>query len=257
MPVLHGTLRAPRSAYSSRSLPYLRPSPERMRQQKPEVRHYCAPGQTRPRVRPSGSGSHVRQPRCVATERGARLPVRGNLSTPEDQAVFPLRESPTSDLLLSELPLYGSPLQRYRSDVTQPDYDPDALWRRPALPLSKFVEGDVKLVTDGEPTWQSKFIVDDESEDEDTEKYRSSPATRRRNWLPPESSDVALFNPEMKPIRDRLHASHQFRPPTEHLMPPQSFYENRVASQWTGGQDEELDALSANTRTTGLSSLTR
>lgn len=159
---------------------------------------------------------------------------------PEDQAVFALRQSPTSDLLLSELPLYGSPLKVPGSDVTHPDYDPDAQWRRPALPLSKFVEGDVKLVTDGEPTWQSKFIVDEESEDEDMEKHQSSPATRRRDWVPPESTDVALFNPEMKSIRDRLHASHQFRPPTEHLMPPQSFYENRVASQWTGGEDEEL-----------------
>lgn len=161
----------------------------------------------------------------------------------EDQAVFPLRQSPTTDLLLSELPLYGSPLKVPGSDVTQPDFDPDALWRRPALPLSKYVEGDVKLTTDGEPSWQSKFLYEEDSEDEDMGKVQPTSPPRRRDWLPPENNNVALFNPDMKPIRDRLHASHQFRPPTEHVMPPQSFYENRVASQWTAAEDEELRTL--------------
>lgn len=165
----------------------------------------------------------------------------------EDQMVFPLRQSPTSDLLLSELPLYGSPLKVPSSDIIQPDYDPDALWRRPALPLSKYVEGDMKLVTEGQPTWQSKFMYEDESDDEDFEKYPPTTSTTtpasRKNWLPPEKNDVALFNPEMKQIRDRLHANHQFRPPTEHPMPPPSFYENRIASQWTAAEDEELRNL--------------
>lgn len=165
---------------------------------------------------------------------------------PEDQVVFPLRQSPTSDLLLSELPLYGSPLKEPSSDMIQPDYDPDVSWRQPALPLSRYVQGDMRLVTDGQPTWQSKFLFDEESEDEDgTDKYKPGAAssTSHRDWLPPEKTGVALFNPEMKPIKDRLHASHQFRPPSEHPMPPQSFYENRVASQWTAAEDEELRNL--------------
>ncbi len=54
---------------------------------------------------------------------------------------------------------------------------------------------------------------------------------------------MALFDAEMKPVKDRLHAGHQFRPPTEHPMPLQSFYESRAASQWTCAEDDQLKAL--------------
>jgi chromatin modification-related protein VID21 len=59
----------------------------------------------------------------------------------------------------------------------------------------------------------------------------------------PERNDVALFNPENKPIRDRIHAGHLFRPPSEHPMPPQGFFECRGVAQWTFAEEEELKSL--------------
>lgn len=61
--------------------------------------------------------------------------------------------------------------------------------------------------------------------------------------LAPENKNVALFSSDMKPIRDRLHAGHQFRPPTEYPMPLQNFYESRIGSQWTLSEDDELKSL--------------
>ena len=56
-------------------------------------------------------------------------------------------------------------------------------------------------------------------------------------------SDVALFNPENRHVRDRLQAAHQFRPPTEFPMPAVSFFENRNSSQWLWEEDQKLRAL--------------
>jgi len=160
---------------------------------------------------------------------------------PEDQIVFPLQQSAAADMILSELPMFGSPLKVTSGDPLNPEYDPDATWRRPALPLSKYVEGGIRLVTDGKPAWKSAFEHDLESDDE--EERQETPGPRKRAWAAAETNNVALFKPEFKTIRDRLHASHQFRPPTEHPMPSQSFYENRVASQWTMEEDEQLRSL--------------
>jgi chromatin modification-related protein VID21 len=158
----------------------------------------------------------------------------------EDDVVFALRISPAADQLLQELPLFGSPLKIPRSDLTGPEYDPDVHWRRPALPLSKYVEGQMKLIDDGPPRKRSRYQYEEDDVEDEVDKiyFGSQPANRAK--LPPESADVALFNPEMKSIRDRLHAGHQFRPPSEHPMPLQNFYETRSPSQWTWAEDDEL-----------------
>lgn len=160
----------------------------------------------------------------------------------DDDVVFGLRRTPASDQLLEELPMYGAPLKVPRSDPTAPEFDPDAHWRRPALPLSKYVEGQMKLVDDGPPRKRSRFSYrNEDSDDEDDGGFVSQHSQRAS--LPPDSTDCALFSPDMKHIRDRLHAGHQFRPPTDHPMPTQSFYECRNASQWTVSEDDELRAL--------------
>jgi chromatin modification-related protein VID21 len=64
-----------------------------------------------------------------------------------------------------------------------------------------------------------------------------------RNDLPPEMTDVALFNAENKHVRDRLQAAHQFRPPTEFNMPSVAFFEHRTPSQWLWEEDQKLRAL--------------
>lgn len=157
----------------------------------------------------------------------------------EDEVVFGLQQSSTSEQLLEELPLYGAPLKLPQFDVTGPGYDPDGEWRRPALPLSKYVEGEMTLKSAGPRPKRSRYQYAVEDEDDDDEVIFGDDQGRSSD-LPPENTDVALFRPEMKLVRDRLHAGHQFRPPTESLMPLQSFFESRIASQWTPAEDEEL-----------------
>lgn len=161
----------------------------------------------------------------------------------EDDVVFKLRRTPASDQLLEELPMYGSPLQVPKFDIMGSEYDPDAHWRRPALPLSKYVEGRMNLLSEGPPRKRSRFHY--ENEDSDDEKDGDFVADQfvHHVQLPPGTDEVALFNPETKHIRDRLHAGHQFRPPSEHPMPTQSFYECRSSSQWTMVEDDELRGL--------------
>ena len=160
----------------------------------------------------------------------------------DDEVVFGLRKSAASDQLLEELPMYGAPLKVPKFDLIGSDYDPDAHWRRPALPLSKYVEGQMVISSKGPPCKRSRYRYEEEEEDTgDGVLFDHEPADLSKAG--PENTDVALFNPDMKPIRDRLHAGHQFRPPTEFNMPLQSFYESRMASQWTWAEDDELKAL--------------
>ncbi|KJZ77057.1 hypothetical protein HIM_03378 [Hirsutella minnesotensis 3608] len=163
----------------------------------------------------------------------------------EDDVVFGLRRTPASDKLLEELPMYGSPLKVLSSNMASPEFDPDAHWRRPALPLSKYVEGEMKLATKRPSRKRSRFDYaneDDEDEDEKTMQFVRDDLSHHVR-LPPSTDEVSLFNPESKHIRDRLHAGHQFRPPSEHPMPTQSFYESRSPSQWTVAEDDELRGL--------------
>lgn len=163
---------------------------------------------------------------------------------PDDEVVFGLQPSKTADLLLENLPLHGSPLTVPKFDVSDTDYDPDAKWKRPAVPLSKYVEGEMVLASNGPPRKRRRYdylAEDDDDDDDDEVIFGHEPDNSGE--LQAENSAVALFSPEMKGIRDRLHAGHQFRPPSEHAMPPQSFFESRTASQWTWAEDEQLKSL--------------
>jgi chromatin modification-related protein VID21 len=158
----------------------------------------------------------------------------------DDDVVFGLSRSPATDKLLEELPMYGVPLKVPRCDLPTSDIDPDRYWKRPAVPISKYVEGRMELKTSGPPHKKDRFDYEEDSEDEDTTLDQSGP---RRPHLPPEQTDVGLFDPANKHIRDRIHAGHQFRPPSEYPMPLQSFFENRPSSQWTYAEDDELKKL--------------
>lgn len=161
---------------------------------------------------------------------------------PDDEVVFGLQPSKTAELLLDNLPMYSSPLKIPKSDILGSEYDPDATWKRPAVPLSKYVEGDMALASKGPPRKRRRYDYLAEDDDEDDEIIFGEESDSGAE-LQAENSAVALFSPEMKGIRDRLHAGHQFRPPTEHPMPPQSFFESRTASQWTWSEDEQLKSL--------------
>ncbi|KAH7159975.1 hypothetical protein B0J13DRAFT_540084 [Dactylonectria estremocensis] len=161
----------------------------------------------------------------------------------DDDVIFGLRRTPTADQLLEELPMYGPPLKVPKFDLTGPEYDPDAHWRRPALPLSKYVEGQMKLVSDGPPRKRSRFDYRNEDSDDENESVFAGNQRTSDSTVPPQTNEVALFDPEMRHIRERLFAGHQFRPPSEHPMPMQSFYECRSSSQWTPAEDDELRCL--------------
>lgn len=163
----------------------------------------------------------------------------------DDEVIFGLQRSQASDQLLEELPLYGVPLSVPKADLAGPDFDPDAHWKRRALPLSKYVEGEMILATGRPPKRPSRYQYAAEDEDENEGRVVFGVAQSPRLTLPVINTQVALFNPETKPIRDRLHAGHQFRPPTDQYMPmpPQSFYESRSPSLWTFAEDDELRSL--------------
>jgi chromatin modification-related protein VID21 len=154
----------------------------------------------------------------------------------DDEVVFGLRLSPTADKILDELPMYGAPLAVPSSD----SLDPDRFWKRRALPLSKYVEGRMELKSQAPPRKKSRFEYDEDEDDDDHVVFGELGS--KQPILPPEQTDVALFNPEHKHTRDRIHAGHQFRPPSEYPMPLQSFFECRTASQWTWAEDDELKA---------------
>lgn len=159
----------------------------------------------------------------------------------DDDVVFGLRRSPITDKLLNELPMYGAPLTVPPTEPSSTDLDPDRSWRKRALPLSKYVEGRMQLKFEGPPRKKSRFEYEEEDDDDDQVIFGESRQTRP--ILLPEKTDVALFNPDHKHIRDRIHAGHQFRPPSEFPMPLQSFFECRTASQWTWAEDDELKSL--------------
>lgn len=137
-----------------------------------------------------------------------------------------------ADKLLEELPLYQP--TKAEPDVAQSDLAErrDAKWKKNIVPISKYATTKIRLVPSTPPRKRSRY---DYSPDPDSNDH-SEP-------LQPEQTDVALFMPENKHIRDRIHPGHSFRPPTEHPMPLQGFYESRSSSQWTGAEDDELRKL--------------
>src|SRR5690242_12020204 len=175
-------------------------------------------------------------------------PPAGVFSLGYNDVVMKIDRTPASDHMFRELPFY-EPMLEGASDVT-----PFSIAEPPILPVSKFVTGKLVSQIKGPPRKRSRYDYDSEDEPSTppsragTSAEHSMPSTpgRRlfcRNDLPPEMTDVALFNAENKHVRDRLQAAHQFRPPTEFNMPSVAFFENRTPSQWLWEEDQKLRAL--------------
>ncbi|CAI6341971.1 unnamed protein product [Periconia digitata] len=199
------------------------------------------------------SGANETENESFQDEEEVRSPLMSSIpaglfSLGFDEVVIKIDRTPASDSLFQELPWY-EPMLEGANDVTPLSFvDP------PILPVSKFVTGKLVSQVRGPPRKRSRYEYDSEDESSSppsrsgTSAEHSMPSTpgRRlfhRNDLPPEMSDVALFNPENRHIRDRLQAAHQFRPPTEFPMPSVSFFENRNSSQWLWDEDQKLRAL--------------
>lgn len=145
---------------------------------------------------------------------------------------FPMSQTPATDKLLSELPFYEP--ARIGPDLSQSDLAErsDAKWKTDIIPISRFATEKIRYRPPKAPSKRSRY----DYEEEEYESRESQP-------LPPEQTNVALFMPENKHIRDRIHPGHSFRPPSEYQMPAQAFFESRASSQWTQIEDDELRKL--------------
>lgn len=162
-------------------------------------------------------------------------------SLPPEMFVFGLNKSPVAEKLLLELPLYEPSVSVQDAALRVTDIEPDSAWKKPIVPVSKYVQGKMICPEEGPPRKKSRFDYQDSP---DAHFYSSNLASKDSdNPFGPEQEDVALFDPENKHIRDRIHAGHAFRPPSEHIMPSQSFFECRQSSQWTQAEDDELKKI--------------
>ncbi|KAI1613643.1 chromatin modification-like protein VID21 [Exophiala viscosa] len=145
---------------------------------------------------------------------------------------FAADHTPALDKLLNELPLY-------EPSIIEPDLSTsnlaqrlDAQWKTPIVPVSRWATEKLPVKDYRPPFKRSRY------------EYELEPSSRKTSdILPPEETNVALFMPENKHIRDRIHPGHSFRPPSEHPMPTQAFFETRSSSQWTHTEDDELRKL--------------
>ncbi|OQE27505.1 hypothetical protein PENSTE_c004G00267 [Penicillium steckii] len=150
-----------------------------------------------------------------------------------DEFNFSLEMNQVAEKLLEELPIYEP--MRIAPETQMPVFKqpPDSIWKTEILPVSKFASTKIRIFDDERPRKRSRY---------DYSQYGSDLETRLME-LPPEQDNVALFRPENKHIRDRIHPGHSFRPPTEHPMPSVGFFESRQSSQWTIAEDDELRRL--------------
>ncbi|RVX72288.1 hypothetical protein B0A52_04492 [Exophiala mesophila] len=144
---------------------------------------------------------------------------------------FAVDRTPAFDKLLGELPLY-------EPATIQPDLAKstlaerlDAKWKTDIVPVSRWATEKLPVKNHSPPVKRSRY------------DYELEPPNAKSTILPPEENNVALFMPENKHTRDRIHPGHSFRPPSEHPMPGQNFFETRSSSQWTLAEDDELRKL--------------
>ncbi|KAE8412485.1 hypothetical protein BDV36DRAFT_304827 [Aspergillus pseudocaelatus] len=136
-------------------------------------------------------------------------------STEEDSVSEGYNDEPPifslTQKLLDELPVYSPVGIAPETNLPTFKEPPDAVWKTEILPVSKYASGKIAFLDDEPPRKRSHQGLLD---------------------LPPEQTNVALFRPENKHIRDRIHPGHTFRPPTEYPMP-----------SWTYAEDDELRRL--------------
>ena len=145
---------------------------------------------------------------------------------------FSADKTPAFEKLLNELPLYEpATIEPDLSKSTLAE-QMDARWKTDIVPVSKYATEKLQARDVEPPRKRSRYDYELES-----------PPHRKTEPLPPRDLNVALFMPDNKHIRDRIHPGHSFRPPSEHPMPTQAFFETRNSSQWTHSEDDELRKL--------------
>ena len=165
------------------------------------------------------------------TPRGETAPPSTLIVPPElSDTVSGLQKAGRLSKMLDSLPVTGMP--QYSDKVHQ---------RTPITAVSKLVEGKIMPKSHEPSRKRSRYDYEDDAEL--LEKQQDSKRLRGERQLEPEDQESALFHPEHKPIRDRLHANGVFRPPSEFAMPSIQFYEFRNGSQWIWEDDQKLRRL--------------
>ena len=165
-------------------------------------------------------------------------------SLPPDMFVFGLDRTPIADKILSELPLYQPSVKTQDTALNRASGALEDAYRTSVIPFSKFVEGKMLTREQGPARKKSRFDYSYVQEDSHVSDNPFDECLNPESGdLGPEQDDVALFRHEKQHIRDRIHAGHAFRPPSEHVMPSQGFFESRQSSQWTQYEDDELRKL--------------
>ncbi|KAG8525477.1 uncharacterized protein KY384_009121 [Bacidia gigantensis] len=159
-------------------------------------------------------------------------------SLPPDVFVFGLNRSPMAEKLLLELPCYDPAKDVQDAALKVTKLDPDAMWKTPLVAVSKYAHGKLVPNHEGPPVKKLRLDYSDLTPSSEELGQASFDSVLR-----PVEENVALFNPENRHVRDRIHAGHAFKPPTEYLMPSKEFFESRSPSQWTLAEDDELRKL--------------
>ena len=155
-----------------------------------------------------------------------------------DKDTFHMQDNETLHSALAELPL----LTPFDEDETPAHLTV----KRPTPAVSKFCAAKMMIDVSGPPKKRSRYDYSDEDDTMDDASKQASKKLRASeddSGLRPEQTDVALFEPENKLLRSRLHQNTAFRPPSEFQMPSSQFYEFRVASQWTEEDQQALRRL--------------
>lgn len=163
-------------------------------------------------------------------------PLQMDTWPPElEDALSALDNAGKLEKAVSQLPVYGNPFEEALPGAsTKPS-------RRTMPTVSKFCDGKILAKFTGPSRKRSRY---DYEEDADVFGVESDhKRLRHEQDIPPEQEDIALFHPENKHIRDRLHANNAFRPPSEFPMPTTQFYEFRRHSEWIWDDDQKLRKL--------------
>lgn len=194
----------------------------------------------KPTTKSSKSADHVESLPDLESAGESANEDDGMPSTPRSSEYVQSRLVVDAELVghVEELQKAGS-LKKALHEV--PEWKPvDTETVAPITKVSKFTQGKVLPKQQHPSRKRSRYDYEDEEELQD---QPGSKRSREEAALPPEDQDIALFHPENKTIRDRLHANNAFRPPSEFPMPSTPFYEFRNGSQWIWEDDQKLRKL--------------
>lgn len=194
-----------------------------------EVESMDAPVSSPPDLVPHGEDDSVSEDIADPRDIVSTVAPAAIFSLGATDFMFSTERTPAFDKLLNELPLYQP--ARIDPDLSKSNLAEklDARWKTDIVPVSKYATEKLKVKEYQPPIKRSRYDynVDD------------SPPSKR-HALEPRETEVALFMAENKHIRDRIHPGHSFRPPAEHPMPTQAFFETRMSSQWLAADDDEV-----------------